>query len=294
MLVPLIPKLGAGGILFVVCGLSFMAASFFTPQPKLRIPVLLLAIVIAAIPFLKTKPFEFTPHMNKRFFRALTKDKELHEASYWDPVSKIDIIRYPNHPRIKWIAYDGGTQTSYFYEFDGDFNALRKALPQKARNHFWGNIVLPSHFLKADTNQEVLIIGSAGGQEAKAALTYGAKHVDGIELVGKVVELGKGDYSKFTGNIFNHPKVDIQKGEGRSFLRSINKKYDIIQIMSNHTSSSIAAGSGAMSATYLQTVEAYQEYFTHLKDDGILHINHHIYPRMVATAAKAWKAMGKD
>ena len=55
-------------------------------------------------------------------------------------------------------------------------------------------------------------------------------------------------------------------------------------MFSNHTSSSIAAGTGAMATTYLQTAEAYKEYFSHLKDDGILHINHHIYPKMVATA----------
>jgi len=49
-----------------------------------------------------------------------------------------------------------------------------------------------------------------------------------------------------------------------------------------------------MQSVYLQTVEAYKEYFTHLSDDGILHINHHIYPKMVATASKAWKELGRD
>ncbi|NND00740.1 MAG: hypothetical protein HKN85_11220 [Gammaproteobacteria bacterium] len=84
------------------------------------------------------------------------------------------------------------------------------------------------------------------------------------------------------------------RGEGRSFLRSENKTYDIIQMFSNHTSSSIAAGSGAMQSNYLQTVDAYKEYFSHLSEDGILHINHHVYPRMVATASRAWAELGRD
>ncbi|MCH2191030.1 MAG: hypothetical protein MK188_08915, partial [Gammaproteobacteria bacterium] len=83
------------------------------------------------------------------------------------------------------------------------------------------------------------------------------------------------------------------RGEGRSYLRQSKKEYDIIQIFSNHTSSSIAAGSGAMQSAYLQTVEAYEEYFTHLSANGVLHINHHIYPKMVATASKAWKNLGR-
>lgn len=82
-------------------------------------------------------------------------------------------------------------------------------------------------------------------------------------------------------------------GEGRSYLRSTDRKYDIIQIFSNHTSSSIAGGAGAMATNYLQTAQAYSEYFSHLTENGILQINHHIYPRMITTAALAWKEMGR-
>lgn len=60
------------------------------------------------------------------------------------------------------------------------------------------------------------------------------------------------------------------------------------------TSSSIAQGVGALAPTYLQTAEAYQEYFSHLKLDGILQINHHFYPRMITTAALAWKNLGRS
>jgi hypothetical protein len=63
--------------------------------------------------------------------------------------------------------------------------------------------------------------------------------------------------------------------------------------MSNHTSSSIASGSGAVSPNYLQTTDAYKEYFSHLSKNGVLHINHHIFPKMVLTAARAWKEIGR-
>ena len=112
-------------------------------------------------------------------------------------------------------------------------------------------------------------------------------------MVPTVVELGKGRYSSYIGDIFKNPAVDVRAGEGRSFLRSTDKKYDIVQIYSNHTSSSIQQGSGALEPAYLQTAEAYVEYFSHLKPDGVLHINHHVYPRMITTAALAWKRMGR-
>ncbi|MDJ0955225.1 MAG: hypothetical protein QNI91_00120 [Arenicellales bacterium] len=290
MLVPLLPKVGSAGLLLVSAGLGALAATFFASSKTQRFASVAIAFVCVLLPFAKTDGYyDFNFHMDKRHIKQVEKRTEV---TIWDPISRIDIIDY--RPGVKWIAYDGGTQTSYFYDFDGDFEKLRESLPEQARQHFWGRIVLLSHYLKRDTEQKVLVIGSAGGQEIKAALTYGASEVDGIELVGAVVELGKGKYSEYIGNLFNHPKVTNIKGEGRTFLRSTTKKYDIIQIMSNHTSSSIAAGTGAMATNYLQTADAYKEYFTHLTADGILHINHHVYPRMVTTAALAWKQMGRD
>jgi hypothetical protein len=114
-----------------------------------------------------------------------------------------------------------------------------------------------------------------------------------VELVPTVVELGTGMYAPYIGNIFYNPAVHVEGSEGRSFLRSTHHTYDIIQIYSNHTSSSIAEGNGALSPVYLQTAEAYQEYFSHLAPGGVLQINHHLYPRMITTAALAWKRMGR-
>lgn len=293
LLIPLLPKIGTVGTLYVVAGLAIFSALCFSAGHKKFVSVILFAFAIAvtAYPFSKNSIDTFEPHMQKRGYKSLV--KKLNEGTWWDPISKIDILdtQLVGQDR-KWIAYDGGTQSSYYFPFDGDFAALRASMPASSPKHFWNSYVALSHFLKTDTDARVLIIGSAGGQELKAALTYGASSVDGIELVGTVVDLGKTKYADYIGNIMNHPRANIQRGEGRSFLRQSNKTYDIIQMFSNHTSSSIAAGSGAMQSAYLQTVEAYKEYFTHLSEDGILHINHHVYPKMVATAARAWAELG--
>uniref|UniRef100_UPI004055ED64 spermine/spermidine synthase domain-containing protein n=1 Tax=Candidatus Electronema sp. TaxID=2698783 RepID=UPI004055ED64 len=297
ILIPFLPHIGPAGALFLGGGLCWITAGLLAESrlwPKL-LP--LMGIAAAAIPLVKSftadnsadRYFEFRHHVSKRgvleSFAA-----ETVEISRWDPISKIDVI---NTGGAKHIAYDGGTQSSFIYPFDGDYARLRAALPDATTSNFGGQNVYLSHWLKRDSGQEVLIIGAAGGQETKAALTFGAKHVDAVELVGFVVKIGKELYKDFNGGIFTDPRVTTHVDEGRSFLRASDKHYDIIQIYSNHTSSSIAAGSGAMATSYLQTAEAYTEYFQRLKPDGILHINHHVYPRMVTTAAKAWKDMGR-
>jgi hypothetical protein len=297
ILIPFLPHIGPAGALFLGGGLCWITAGLLAEGrlwPKL-LP--LMGIAAAAIPFVKSftadnsadRYFEFRHHVSKRgVLESIA--AETVEVSHWDAISKIDVI---NTGGAKHIAYDGGTQSSFIYPFDGDYAKLRASLPKATTANFGGQNVYLSHWLKQDSGQEVLIIGAAGGQETKAALTFGAKHVDAVELVGFVVNVGKELYKDYNGGIFNDPRVTAHVDEGRSFLRASDKKYDIIQMYSNHTSSSVAAGSGAMSTTYLQTAEAYIEYFQHLKPDGILQINHHVYPRMVTTAAKAWKDLGR-
>lgn len=292
ILVPLLPPIGPGGLLFLACSFALAASAFFSESKRWSLAALVVAVAVAVIPFAKGSYFEFEPHINKRGIQSAKEEGSI-ERTYWDPVSKIDVVDQERRNR-KHVAYDGGTQSSFIFPFDGDYEKLRKGMPAKTPFHFGGQNVYISHYFKQDSGQKVLIIGSAAGQETKAALMYNAAHVDSVELVGYVVKLGKELYADYNGNIFNHPNVNAIVGEGRSFLRSSSDTYDIIQMFSNHTSSSIAAGTGAMATTYLQTAEAYEEYFSHLADDGILHINHHIYPKMITTASLAWKRMGKD
>lgn len=288
LLVPLlIPAFGGPGLLFVASGFAIFAMGLLARSKVLFGGSIIVALLVSCFQlFLDSDYLEISYHMDKRGFRTL---QQGNLGTYWDRISRIDLIQY--RAEYVWIAYDGGTQTSYYYTFDGDYEKLRDKLPEKAVEQFWDRYVFTSHWLKEGTEPSVLIIGAAGGQETKGALTFGAKSVDAVEMVGKVISLGKKAYAR---EPYENPKVNAVRGEGRSFLRSSGKKYDIIQMMSNHTTSGVASGSGAVSPNYLQTTDAYREYFSHLSENGVLHVNHHVYPKMVLTAARAWKEMGLD
>jgi predicted membrane-bound spermidine synthase len=302
--VPFLRMLGPGGLMFWAAAITVLASALFAGRRDLLLISLLIAFGLFVIPVVKTDGyFDFSMHVSKRGVRTAYLAGQV-EVTEWDPISKIDVINQDRvdpetHQRIpvsKHVAYDGGAQSSTFFSFDGDYKHLRQTVldgSEPVGRHFWQRGVLVSHYLKRDTGAEVLIFGSAGGQETKAALLFNPTRVDGVELVATVVRLGKETYADYIGRIFNDPRVNNRAGEGRSYLRMTSQKYDIIQLYSNHTSSNVAAGTGATAPIYLQTVEAYQEYFSHLKDDGILHINHHFYPRMITTAAQAWKQTGR-
>jgi len=306
VVIPFILQIGPGGLIICAAALGLVAAALFTESRGATRGYVVAAVVIAAIPVIRGQNYiDFTYHIDKRgIMTAIAQGRQ--ELTRWDPVSKIDMLDETFSPQTampwhksgdrKAIEYDGGNQTSYFYKFDGNLKALRELMDRdrsKVNENFWQIGVLASHYLKRDSGQSVLVIGSAGGQETKASLIYGASYVDAVELVPTVVNLATGLYSPYIGDIFHNPAVHPHAGEGRSFLRSTDRKYDIIQIYSNHTSSSIAQGSGALAPIYLQTAEAYEEYFSHLTPNGVLHINHYGFPRMISTAALAWKKMGR-
>jgi spermidine synthase len=306
LVIPLIAKIGPGGLIICAAAMALIAAALFSPTKAWTRVSLVLAALALAAPIVKAPQYiDFVQHMEKRGLVADLK-AGLGEFVHWDAISKINVVRQdwtPEKAQPWWpfgsrkaIQYDGGNQTSFFFPFNGDLKAFRAYLDRDkshVKEHFWQLGVLASHYLKRDSGQSVLIIGSAGGQETKAALVYGAAHVDAVELVPTVVELATGRYSEYIGNIFHNPAVHVQAGEGRSFLRHSNRTYDIIQIYSNYTSSSVAQGTGALAPDYLDTAEAYEEYFSHLTANGVVHVNHNTYPRLITTAALAWKRMGR-
>jgi hypothetical protein len=303
-LLPFLRPLGPGGLLLVAGGLLVLSALLFdggTRQAVIQLPV---AAALLFTPFVLDRGrFEFRLHKDKRGVETAQLSGRI-EFTEWDPISRIDVVDNDGvdstgKPKLapKHVAYDGGSQSSHFFPFDGDLPRLRRIVEsgsEPATGHFWNRGVLASHYLKRDTHARVAIFGSAAGQETKAALLFEPASVDGVELVSTVVRLGKTTYASRIGNVFNDPRVTNRVGEGRSFLRSAPYRYDIIQIFSNHTSSNAAIGNGAGAPVYLQTVEAYQEYFASLTADGILHVNHHFFPRLVATAAAAWSRSGRE
>ena len=292
------PLLGGEESLFVVAAGGALAAALFAPAGgRARRAGVWGAAALALLAVGLANRIDFKSMAEKRAVRLGTPGARP-EFSRWDPVSKIDVLAQ-DVPWRKRVAYDGGSQSSAFREFDGDYVKLRAhyfdiVAGQPRYNS--GKYVALAHWLRRDRGARTLVIGSAGGQETLAALAWGAGRIDAVEMVCTVINAARGPFADYVGRIFDDPRVSVTCDEGRNFLRRSGRRYDVIQIHSNHTTSSLANGSGGATPVYLQTVEAYKEYFSHLAPDGLLQINYFVYPRMIATAARAWAELfpGED
>jgi hypothetical protein len=82
----------------------------------------------------------------------------------------------------------------------------------------------------------------------------------------------RGAFKDFTGDLYDLPQVRSVVDEGRSFIRKERKQYDIIQATLVDTWAATAAGAFVLTENNLYTVEAFKDYFSKLRPDGILTI----------------------
>ena len=120
---------------------------------------------------------------------------------------------------------------------------------------------------------EFAIIGPGGGVDVLRAVANGSPNVTGIEINPAIAnDVMRGRYADFTYHLYELPQVHIHVQDGRSYVRNARENYDVVQMTLVDTWASTAAGAFALSENNLYTVEAFREYFAHLKPEGLIAI----------------------
>lgn len=120
---------------------------------------------------------------------------------------------------------------------------------------------------------EFAIIGPGGGVDVLRAVANGSPSVTGIEINPIIATtIMRQRYADYAQHLYERPEVHIHVSDGRSFLRSSSHQFDVVQMTLVDTWASTAAGAFALSENNLYTVEAFREYFDHLKPDGMIAI----------------------
>ncbi|MBU1291762.1 hypothetical protein KJ898_08235 [bacterium] len=120
--------------------------------------------------------------------------------------------------------------------------------------------------------RKVLIIGPGGGLDILGGIYNEAEEIWGIEMNPDVKILLQNNYSDYSGNIYNREGIIIFTGEGRSVLKGLEQKFDLIQISLIGSSNTASGGFYSISENYLYTVEGFMDFWQHLSDGGKLSI----------------------
>lgn len=184
------------------------------------------------------------------------------EFARWNALSRVEV---DNQGQAKAIVIDADASTyimnaevARWHETAWE-KALMSAPPALA------NILRP--------RGDFAIIGPGGGVDVLRAVANGSRSVTGIEINPIIATtIMRGRYAQYAQHLYERPDVHIQVTDGRSYLRASPQTFDVVQMTLVDTWASTAAGAFALSENNLYTVEAFREYFDHLKPDGMIAI----------------------
>lgn len=184
------------------------------------------------------------------------------EFARWNALSRVEV---DDQGQAKAIVIDADAST-YIMNADvarwhdtGWEKALMSAPPALA------NVLRP--------HGDFAIIGPGGGVDVLRAVANGSHSVTGIEINPIIANtIMRGRYADYAQHLYERPDVQIHVTDGRSYLRATPQTFDVVQMTLVDTWASTAAGAFALSENNLYTVEAFKEYFDHLKPDGMIAI----------------------
>ena len=220
-------------------------------------------------------------------------------STVWSPTCRIDTL--PMAPTLQNAKKDreepqSGPRTEVHVFQDGDAptkiwsGGYAKELDYK--KHWYGL----GYQLVKDPN--ALIIGPGGGNDIETGLACGAKTITAVDINGDTIDLVREKFGAYTNHVYDRPGVSWVKSEGRSYLRRSGKKFDLLQMSGTDTYSALSSGSYIFSESYLYTTEAFDDFFEHMTDEGVITVIRFRFepPReelkLVATAARALRKLG--
>src|SRR4051812_3300829 len=141
-----------------------------------------------------------------------------------------------------------------------------------------------------DTFQDVLILGAGSGTDVAAALRHGVRHVDAVEIDPAIIRLGRAHHPD---QPYSDPRVTVINDDARHYLRTTQKKYDLVVFALIDSLTMQSSFSGVRLESYMFTVESFRDVRNRLKPDGVLIVYNYfrerwLVDRLANTAAEAF------
>jgi spermidine synthase len=221
------------------------------------------------------------------YAKGMRRDQPWLEWARWNAISRVEVDKQGTG---KVIVIDADAQSAIMntdpHSWDAEYRKnLMASAPAVA------NVLRP--------RGDYAIIGPGGGVDVLRAVANGSPSVTAIEINPLIAnDIMRGQYADYAHHLYELPEVHLHVADGRSWIRGSKDKYDVIQMTLVDTWASTAAGAYSLSENNLYTVEAFKEYFQHLKPDGFIAITRWEFKqprealRVVSQAIEALKQLG--
>jgi spermidine synthase len=295
ILIPLLDRLGAPGVVLVAAAMSVAGAILFSARAGRR-RVVAIGLVLVAVPMAGQisgrAAFDVVDTKGHQGDRIL--------FSKWNSFSRIGVYERAHGDWSLSTAYKGPLPETRFMDIDSAASTPILRLDPGLANaqYLRYELTALAYHLKETAPApgfSALVIGPGGGRDLASALVFGASHVDGIEINPIIADdVMRDRFRDFSGGIYTDRRVRIAVDDGRSFVRRTPERYDVIQASLVDTWAATAAGAYTLTENTLYTVDAFNDYLDHLADDGLLTITRWVADglRLVSLAQEACARRG--
>ncbi len=300
--VPLLNRIGAPNALLLSSATMALAAALWAAKPRMRAAALALAglfVVLMA-----------ANHMGRLldviYAKGALRDAKWIEFARWNAISRIEVN---NQNGARYVVIDADA-TSAIMNVDPDYwdqdqpaspTPTHTGLPAQPGFN-WKKSLMAAAPAVANVLRprgDFAIIGPGGGVDVLRAVGNGSRNVTAIEINPIIAnDIMRGRYAGYSYHLYERPQVHLHVQDGRSYIRASRDQYDVVQMTLVDTWASTAAGAFALSENNLYTVEAFREYFDHLRPDGMIAITRWEFRqprealRVVAQAMEALHQLG--
>ncbi len=136
----------------------------------------------------------------------------------------------------------------------------------------------------------VLIVGAGSGSDVAIALSKGAQHIDAVDIDPRIMQIGE---ELQPDRAYQNSKVTRIVNDGRAYLQSTDKKYDLILFALPDSLALVNGASQIRLESFLFTQEALTAARDHLTDDGVFAMYNYyrenwLIDRLAGTAGTAF------
>lgn len=192
-------------------------------------------------------------------------DLQIYRSSYLHFAPGLSDNAAFNIPEMPSNAFLG-----MYIDSDGPIGIMRQLPPEQTAYFRY----LPMYYpFLLEEDPSVFVVQFGGGISTAVALASGASTVTAAESNPAVLTAMDAPVVRdFTGDLLADPRIDIVPYEGRLFLASTDRRFDIIDLSLADSVGLSSPGGFAISERYAYTREAMATYMRALSDGGILSV----------------------
>jgi spermidine synthase len=183
-----------------------------------------------------------------------------------------------NRPKSYWSPYYRinvrSINSAFQIDVNGSLHQIAMPFDQRALQFDYTALAYRGYqqpYRLLDKIDTALVVGAGSGNDLAMLLQRGAKYIDAVEIDPMIAEIG-GDVHPMQP--YSDPRVHLHVNDARAFLRTTQKKYDLIVFGTLDSQTLLSGMSSVRLDNYVYTVESFQAARAKLAPGGSLFVYH--------------------